>query len=344
MEGSAYPFEMSKYPALQSNTRSAMIETKTSFSQDWTTYNAAQENEIELFDQFLSELVLTVEEPEQKMGRPRLPLSDQLFCAIEKVYSQLSSRRAKSLYNKAGGRAQIFHSPHFNTTSKLLNREYITSILQELIRLTAIPLASIEEDFAVDSTGFRCSTFSRYCEEKHKVKKERNWIKAHICSGVNTNIVTAVSITHAHKHDSTEFEQLVRKTAEDFRINEVTADKAYSSRKSFDIVADVGGVAYIPFKKNATGKAGGHKLWKQAFFFFQYNEEEYLRHYHKRSNVETTIGAIKRKFGETLRSKNTTAQVNELLCKIVAYNITVLIHEMYAHADTQELTGMCVSA
>ena len=39
--------------------------------------------------------------------------------------------------------------------------------------------------------------------------------------------------------------------------------------------------------------------------------------------------AIKQKFGETLKSKHWTAQVNELLCKIIAYNITVLIHEMF---------------
>ena len=38
---------------------------------------------------------------------------------------------------------------------------------------------------------------------------------------------------------------------------------------------------------------------------------------------------LKRKFGETLKSKNPTAQVNELLAKIVAYNLTVVIHEMY---------------
>lgn len=39
--------------------------------------------------------------------------------------------------------------------------------------------------------------------------------------------------------------------------------------------------------------------------------------------------AIKQKFGETLKSKNTMAQINELLCKILAYNITVIIKCMY---------------
>ena len=49
----------------------------------------------------------------------------------------------------------------------------------------------------------------------------------------------------------------------------------------------------------------------------------------KRKCSGATFGAIKQKFGETLKSKKTTAQVNELLCKIIAHNITVLIHQMF---------------
>jgi hypothetical protein len=40
-----------------------------------------------------------------------------------------------------------------------------------------------------------------------------------------------------------------------------------------------------------------------------------MDHYHKRSNIEATNVAIKRKFDETLKSKNPVAQVNELLAK-----------------------------
>lgn len=65
------------------------------------------------------------------------------------------------------------------------------------------------------------------------------------------------------------------------------------------------------------------------FHYFAYNKEEFLQHYHKRSNVESTFSSIKKKLGETLKSKNKTAQINELLCKMIAYNITVLIQEMH---------------
>jgi transposase len=104
---------------------------------------------------------------------------------------------------------------------------------------------------------------------------------------------------------------------------------AYSSRLNLQLAANAGGKAYIPFKKSATGRADGSALWKKMFHYFQFNRDEFMDHYHKRSNIEATSAAIKRKFGETLKSKNPTAQINELLAKIVAYNITVVIHEMY---------------
>ena len=38
---------------------------------------------------------------------------------------------------------------------------------------------------------------------------------------------------------------------------------------------------------------------------------------------------MKRKFGDSLRSKTDVAMVNEILCKVLCHNLVVLIHEMY---------------
>jgi transposase len=59
------------------------------------------------------------------------------------------------------------------------------------------------------------------------------------------------------------------------------------------------------------------------------NREGFNSRYHRRSNVEAVFSALKRKFGENIRSKNPVAQVNEVLCKLVAYNLTVVVHEMF---------------
>lgn len=65
------------------------------------------------------------------------------------------------------------------------------------------------------------------------------------------------------------------------------------------------------------------------FHYFQLNQEEFMSHYHLRSNGESTFMALKTKFGDCLKGKNFVSQTNELLCKVIAYNIVVLIHEMH---------------
>ena len=319
------------YLEVEKNTPHGVVYEKVqlTYAQAWNAYNEAQKSEIKLFDELLKDLVQAIPEPEQTMGRPRLSIHENLFCAIQKVYSQLSSRRAYGLFQNATEKGQISHAPHFNATSELFNKPEITSILHKLITLSALPVAGLETDFSVDSTGFRTTTFGAYCEDKYGKSKEHHWLKAHMCAGVKTNIVASIAITDGNSNDSPQFGPLIRKTAQGFTIDEVTADLAYSSRANLQAIANVGGKAYIPFKKNATGKAGGSTLWKKMYHYFQLNRDEFMEHYHKRSNIEATNAAIKRKFGETLKSKNPTAQVNELLAKIVAYNLTVVIHEMY---------------
>ncbi len=326
------------YLEIEKDTPQGTVTEKVhlTYSQAWTAYNEAQKAEVHLFDELLKDLVKAIPEPEQTKGRPRLSIHETLFCAIQKVYSQLSSRRAHSLFQNAKERGQIDHAPDFNVPSKLFKNPEMTSTLQRLVTLSALPVAGIEEDFAVDSTGFRTTQFNAYHGAKYGQKKEHQWVKAHLCAGVKTNVVAAVAITDAYSNDSPQFGPLVRKTAQGFTINEITADMAYSSRLNLQLVENEGGKAYIPFKKNATGRAGGSAIWKKMFHYFQLNRDEFMEHYHKRSNIEATNAAIKRKFGETLKSKNPIAQVNELLAKIIAYNLTVVIHEMYENGIRPE--------
>jgi transposase len=65
------------------------------------------------------------------------------------------------------------------------------------------------------------------------------------------------------------------------------------------------------------------------FHYFQLRRDEFLQHYHKRSNVESTFSMMKRKFRDGLRSKTDVAMVDTVLCKVLCDNLVVLIHEMH---------------
>jgi transposase len=67
------------------------------------------------------------------------------------------------------------------------------------------------------------------------------------------------------------------------------------------------------------------------YHLFMHRREDFMEHYHKRSNIETAYSMIKGKFGSALRSKCDTGQINEALCKVLAHNICVLVqatHEL----------------
>jgi transposase len=302
------------------------------YKQAWSVYNQAQTSEGKLFDELLADLVKEVRDPRpiQIHGRPHLDFNIALFVAIKKVYSQMSSRRSMSIFGVAKEKGYLENVPHFNTMSVLLNRGDITPILYELMRITSAPLKAIETDFAVDSSGFATRSFGAYAENKYGTKKARRWLKAHICVGVKTNIVTGIEITDESGADSPRFIPLMQQTAQNgFKIREASGDKAYLSRDNLAYIEQLEGIPYIPFKENSKSKPHGSHIWRKMFHYFEYNKDEFLQHYHKRSNVETTFSAVKKKLGETLKSKNHTAQVNELLCKFIAYNILVLIEEMH---------------
>lgn len=78
---------------------------------------------------------------------------------------------------------------------------------------------------------------------------------------------------------------------------------------------------------NTTG--AGSSLWEKMYGLFVFQKEDFMKCYHKRSNVETTFSMIKRKFGAAVRSKSITSQTNEILLKVLCHNICVLIQSMF---------------
>ena len=279
-----------------------------------------------------------VEEPVQTgAGRRYTPLRDSLFCAIQKVYSQLSSRRAYSLFENAAGKGQVGKAPNYNVINVLLNKPELTPILQRLITVSAAPLKAVEGSFAVDSSGFTTAQYGEYITEKYGLEREKQWVKLHACIGTKTNIVASVEVSKEDGEgagDCPHLPVLVQATANGgFTVQEVSADKAYSSRDNLDAINALGAKSYIPFKDGSTGKAKGSLFWSKMFHYFQFNQTEFMEHYHKRPNIEATFSAIKRKLGERLKSKNEVSRTNELLAKIVAYNLTVGIAEMHELRD-----------
>jgi transposase len=308
---------------------------KVTYSQDWPAYDAAQQNEKALLQKLLNDLCKKVANAPQVMGRPSLAYGDMIFSAVFKVYSTVSHRRFTTDLREAQGKGYIAKTPCFNSVSSYLNDEDMTPILKQLIAISALPLKSLETDFAVDSTGFALCQYKRWFDAKYgREMKEQDWVKCHLICGVKTNVVTSVEITDAYTNDSPLLPQLVNETSANFNMQVVLADKGYSSLDNHNAIADVKAVPYIAFKSNTTGGVGG--TFEYMFHYFNLHRKRFLVEYHKRSNVESTMHMIKSKFGTFIRAKNRTAQINEALCKVLCHNLCCLIQSMFEFGITPD--------
>jgi transposase len=144
---------------------------------------------------------------------------------------------------------------------------------------------------------------------------------------VKTHVVTAVEIHERNTNDSPLLPSLLNTTAENFTVKELSADKQYASLVNFEAIASHGADGFIKFRAGTTGAIGG--MFGKAYHFMCLYREEFLQSYHKRSNVESAFSMMKRKFGDSVRSKTQIAMKNEVLCKVLCHNICCLISAMY---------------
>lgn len=304
---------------------------RVTYPQDWPAYNRAQTSEKELFRHLLRDLTAAVPEPERGMGRPSVPLGEALFSACYKVYSGVSARRFMTDLRDAQASGLVSRAWHFNSVLKVIEDASITPTLHRLITASAAPLASVETAFAVDSSGFGTQCFYRHYSAKYGGHDQysRDFLKLHALVGTKTNVVAAATVTDRDHHDSPQFIPLIQAGAKTFTMAEVSADKAYLSRLNIDAVTALGATPFIPIKAGIKDHPADSPAWSKLFHLYSYRMDEFLPYYHKRSNVESTFSSMKRLLGDTLRSKRTEAQTNELLLMVIAYNITCMVHSIF---------------
>ncbi|HBB95595.1 MAG TPA: transposase [Blastocatellia bacterium] len=316
----------------ETQTYTETVTVKKTYKQEWRAYDKAQTHEKERFLSLLNELCKGIEESPQTFGRPRLPLADMIFASTFKVYSTVSGRRFMSDLRDAQTKGFIVRTPHYTSVSRYLENPTLTPFLKQLIEISSLPLQTVESSFAVDSSGFSTCRFAQWAKAKYgepKQMQRHEWIKVHLMCGTKTNIVTSIEVTDSNSADSPQFAGLVKTTGRNFTMNQVSADKAYLSSDNLQVVADHDAQPFIAFKANSTTSKNHSAIWNRMFHFYSFNQTRFMQCYHKRSNVETTFHMIKTKFGDRLRSKTRTAQINEALCKVLAHNLCCLIQSTY---------------
>ena len=311
------------------NTKKVIKKVET-YKQKWSDYNAAKTRERIIAESLLLELLSYIEEPKHHVGRRPFSLREKIFCMFTYCYCGYSSRRAISELEIARRRGLIPKTPHFNSILNMFRDQSLTRILHNLVEISALPLKAIEKNASVDGSGFSISSFDRWFDfrtQGYKTKKE--WIKLHLIVGNLTNVIISTGVSEGTANDSPFLPDLVKNATKNFPLQEISADKAYSSRNNLQVIAAAGAIPFIPFKSNAKANPKGCKLWRDMYEFFHDNKEEFEKHYHQRSNVESAYFMIKRNYRNNLRMRSYYSQMNEILVKCICHNLAVLVQESF---------------
>ena len=301
------------------------VPARPTYGQDWPLYNEAQQTEKYRFRALLFELCRGLPDPPQTgPGRRRTAMADMVFACALKVFTTLSSRRFACDLGDAHALGYLSHLMNSVSVCAYLENDLLTPVLQELVVRSSLPLRAVETVFAPDSSGFSTSRFVRWFDEKYGVRRsEHDWVKAHIMTGVKTNIVTAVEIHGRDAADSPLFKPLVETTAENFTVKEVPADKAYSSQENVEAVDALGGMAAIAVQVERHGRR------RRGL-----REDVPLLPLPPRGVPQgtTTSGRTWRAPSRWSRpssatpcaARRTTAMKNEVLCKFLCHNLCVV--------------------
>lgn len=160
---------------------------------------------------------------------------------------------------------------------------------------------------------------------------KRDHVTTHITCGTKLNIVTAADVGTKSGRDNEIFREHVKKTAKNFTIEEHSGDSMYLCRENCDEVEKFGGIPFFRPKSNSLVKADGSYAWLRMMLYYYKHPIKAKKSYNRRSNVESTNSAKKRKFGSVIKSKEEVAKENEGLIQWMDYNFSVLVRAHYQY-------------
>ena len=177
----------------------------------------------------------------------------------------------------------------------------------------------------VDSTGVKMLGEGEWKTKKHGAEYRRQWRKVHLGIDAETLEIRAIEVTSNRVGDAQVLPDLLNQIPGEERIESVSGDGAYDTKKSHTAIAERDAEAIIPVRKNG-------KPWKENTPGANVRNEtlratERLGRaiwknwsgYHRRSLVETKMRCFKL-LGERVNARLFNSQVAELQIRAALLN------------------------
>jgi len=237
---------------------------------------------------------------------------------VIQVLMQLEGKRLRdmpSFLELLQDEIHLARAIHFTTINKFALRVKQTFIETIIARMVKSNEASL---VAIDGTGFTLHYRSPYfCT----IAGERNqFLQTNAAAEVKRRLITAVRLRRKRRNENIDAPYLMEQSSKQLKITAFLADKAYDAEHHHEKAESLGTKFIAPIKN----------MKKQGFKVRGYHRKRLVNNfpseiYHQRVIIESIFSAIKRRFGHIIYTKKFSAQKNELLFRILAYNTEKLV-------------------
>jgi transposase len=187
--------------------------------------------------------------------------------------------------------------PNFRTIHYRFSN--LESKIKEVFKTSGINFDNIPDEcvIIIDSTGVRLSNKGEWMAKRHKIKRNKKWLKIHVAVDSTSKQVIDIQITQENVHDIKKAKELVENAFRNLeekgkRIFKVLADKGYDARDFYDFIKRIGAI-------NAYKQEIGYSF---------------------RNIVEGFFSIFKRRFGEHVVSKKLENIKTEIFLKAMLIN------------------------
>ncbi|MEK6884581.1 MAG: transposase [Nanoarchaeota archaeon] len=266
-------------------------------------------------------------------GRPPIYFKDMLKSMLIMTYHGMSYRRCQGDLEIARELGIINAIPNRSTLCKYMNEEAIRKELMVLIQQSASSFINAEATLIIDSTWYALKMYSGGHNRKPTNKNKNKDIpplaktrKLHLGILRNSRIIAYATTSKGTRNDNLFFKEILFKVIENgFYVRVLLADAGYMSKANYALAQEKGVEnIFIDFRSNVTGKRAKSKAWGDAFYIWKHDNNYWHEIYRFRVLVEGVFSTIKRKFMNWLRTRKVIARDNEMLLKVLCYNLTIL--------------------
>jgi len=194
--------------------------------------------------------------------------------------------------------------PHFTTLQKFVMRTQ-SGILELILNRTALLFCS-SGNVGIDGTGYAQRHASTYYTKRVELRK--TFLKHNICIDTTAQCIITSTSTNSRHHESLDFPVLLSRTNRIVKPKYVVADKGYDSVKNREFAKLLKITPVIPYRE-------ANEVLALANFSIDKSV------YHQRSKVETVNSVMKKKFDDTIHSKNFGNQKKEAKILDIVYNL-----------------------